>query len=251
PPPLAAPTGEGALPGIGANESVSVSLVPATGATGASAAASFPRPAGAALEPSTSPPQPYSAYNCHPAFVRFATQAVPNAQSLRARWHLPLGALVQPMAEAGGPVPVIDMGSTGIVRCVRCRTYVNPFVSWLDGGRSFGCNVCGVVNQTPVEYFCALDSSGQRLDVQDRPELRAGCVEYVAPAEYMVRAPVPPTYVFVLDVSFAAASTGFLQTACEAIRAALPGLPGDDRTQVAVITFDAAVHFYQARPEGR
>jgi Sec23/Sec24 zinc finger len=27
------------------------------------------------------------------------------------------------------------MGSAGIVRCKRCRTYINPFVTWTDGGR--------------------------------------------------------------------------------------------------------------------
>ena len=49
---------------------------------------------------------------------------------------------------------------------------------------------------------------------------------------------MPPTYVFVIDVSFAAASSGMLAAACAGIAESLDGLPGDERTQVAFITFD-------------
>lgn len=49
---------------------------------------------------------------------------------------------------------------------------------------------------------------------------------------------MPPTYVFVIDVSFAAASSGMLRSVCGAIKASLDSLPGDERTQVAFITFD-------------
>lgn len=30
---------------------------------------------------------------------------------------------------------MVNLGSAGIVRCKRCRTYINPFVRWIDGGR--------------------------------------------------------------------------------------------------------------------
>ena len=53
-----------------------------------------------------------------------------------------------------------------------------------------------------------------------------------------VRAPMPPTYVFVIDVSLAAAASGMLRTACAAIKASLDSLPGEERAQVAFITFD-------------
>jgi hypothetical protein len=56
-----------------------------------------------------------------------------------------------------------------------------------------------------------------------------------------VRAPMPPTYVFVIDVSFAAASSGMLAAACATIKDTLDSLPGDERTLVAFITFDKCV----------
>lgn len=49
---------------------------------------------------------------------------------------------------------------------------------------------------------------------------------------------MPPTYVFVIDVSFAAASSGMLGSVCATIKESLDQLPGDERTQVAFITFD-------------
>lgn len=37
--------------------------------------------------------------NCNPRFLRLSTTAVPSSQSLASRWHLPLGAVVCPLAE--------------------------------------------------------------------------------------------------------------------------------------------------------
>ena len=51
------------------------------------------------------------------------------------RWQLPLGVIVHPLSESHAEVPMVNLGSAGIVRCKRCRTYINPFVRWIDGGR--------------------------------------------------------------------------------------------------------------------
>jgi protein transport protein SEC24 len=86
----------------------------------------------------------------------------------------------------GRTVPVIPLANSGIVRCRRCRTYMNPFCQWTDGGRRFKCNVCAMLNEAPVEYFSTLDVNGRRRDVEERPELSQGTVEWVAPGEYLV-----------------------------------------------------------------
>lgn len=39
------------------------------------------------------------------------------------------------MSEALGEVPVANPGAGAIIRCKRCRTYMNPFMAWTDGGR--------------------------------------------------------------------------------------------------------------------
>jgi protein transport protein SEC24 len=38
--------------------------------------------------------------NCHPRYFRLTTHAIPASQSLFNRWHLPLGAVVHPLAES-------------------------------------------------------------------------------------------------------------------------------------------------------
>ena len=53
--------------------------------------------------------------------------------------------------------------------------------------RRFQCNVCGMLTEVPMEYYCAVDNNGVRHDIDQRPELRSGSVEYIAPQEYMVR----------------------------------------------------------------
>lgn len=43
---------------------------------------------------------------------------------------------------------VVDFGEQGLVRCARCKAYMNAFMAFVDGGRKFRCNLCGHVNQT-------------------------------------------------------------------------------------------------------
>ena len=59
---------------------------------------------------------------------------------------------------------------------------------------------------------------------------------------------MPPTYVFLIDVSYRAVQAGILPTIAEAIKAALDTLPGGERTHVGFITFDSSLHFYKLSP---
>lgn len=109
------------------------------------------------------------------------------------------------------------------------------------------CNVCGMLNDIPVEYFSPLDHNGVRTDIEQRPELRGGSVEYVAPAEYMVRPPMPPVFFFVIDVSLAAVNSGMVATAAAAIKSCLDRLPGGERTRIGFLTYDNHLHFYSLK----
>ena len=48
------------------------------------------------------------------------------------------------------PVPVID--HTVITRCRVCRTYINPFSTFLSHGRRWRCNMCFRVHDLPADY---------------------------------------------------------------------------------------------------
>lgn len=59
---------------------------------------SLPRPLDSGVD-STSVAETHP-LNCHPRYLRLTTHAIPNSQSLLSRWHLPLGAVVHPLAES-------------------------------------------------------------------------------------------------------------------------------------------------------
>jgi len=132
------------------------------------------------------------------------------------------------------------------VRCKDCRAYINPFVRFIENGLKWICNFCGDINPTDNYYYSPLNNLGLRQDYEDRTELRKGSVDFIASNEYMNRPPMPPTYVFVLDVSKPAIDTGYLYTAAATIKSVIESklLPGQERARVAFVTYDSSVHFY-------
>ncbi|CAB1113207.1 unnamed protein product [Ectocarpus sp. CCAP 1310/34] len=186
-----------------------------------------------------------------PRVMQMTVGAIPNSSSAHSQSKIPLGVVVQSMAldidEKDGGLDVVNFGAQGIMRCKRCRTYINPYVGWLSNGRQWRCNVCGMVNDTPPSYQCHLDQDGRRSDRAERPELGKASVEMVAPSEYMVRPPQPPVYMFVIDVSQPAVASGMVHVAAETIKACLDNLPGEERTMVGFCTFDSSVHFYNLK----
>ncbi|XP_073272408.1 protein transport protein SEC24 A-like [Primulina huaijiensis] len=187
--------------------------------------------------------------NCDSRVLRLTTGGIPNSQSLASRWHLGLGAVVCPLAESpiGDEVPIVNFGTTGIIRCRRCRTYVNPYVTFTDHGRKWRCNICSLLNDVPGEYFAHVDANGRRVDLDQRPELTKGSVEFIAPVEYMVRPPMPPLYFFLIDVSISAVQSGMLEVVAQTIKSCLDNLPGSTRTQIGFLTYDSTIHFYNMK----
>jgi protein transport protein SEC24 len=118
---------------------------------------------------------------------------------------------------------------------------------WLEGGRKWKCNICGLGNETPSSYFSHLDEKNRRRDRDQRPELTNCSVEFIAPNDYQIRPPQPPTYLFLIDVSPQALLTGMLASAVTSIKAVLSELPGTPRTQVGILTYDTTIQFYNLK----
>ncbi|OWM81350.1 hypothetical protein CDL15_Pgr007388 [Punica granatum] len=202
--------------------SLSIGSVPGSLDPGVDSKA-LPRPLDGDVEPTSF--REMFPLNCHSRYLRLTTSAIPNSQSLISRWHLPLGAVVCPLAEVpeGEEVSIVNFASSGIIRCRRCRTYINPYVTFTDAGRKWRCNICSLLNDVPGDYYAPLDAMGKRVDFDQRPELAKGSVEFVAPTEYMVRPPMPPLYFFLIDVSVSAVRSGMIET-CLSEFVANPGL---------------------------
>lgn len=93
------------------------------------------------------------------------------------------------------------------------------------------------------------------MDLNLRPELRLGTVDFAVPSqEYSTRPPVPAHYIYMIDVSYVSVSSGVTALAAKGILNALANLPLGEEingqlpekspVRVAIMTYDRHVHFY-------
>ncbi len=134
-----------------------------------------------------------------------------------------------------------------IVRCRACRTYINPFVHFIDK-RRWKCNLCFRTNDVPEEFLFDPQTSTYG-DPGRRPEVQSSTIEFIAPSEYMLRPPQQAAYLFLLDVSWNAMQSGYLKIACDTILANLDAIPGDSRALIGFVAYNSAVHFFSMSPE--
>ncbi|GAA5986774.1 hypothetical protein JCM11641_004786 [Rhodosporidiobolus odoratus] len=183
--------------------------------------------------------------NADPSYQRMTLNAVPTTNSLLQKSKLPLALVLTPyrsLKQGDAPVPVVT--DTVIARCRRCRTYINPYVTFVEGGQRWKCCMCNLSNEVPQSLDWDHETN-QPLDRYARHELNSSVVEFIAPTEYMVRAPQAPIYVFVIDVSYSAISSGMVATAARTLLESLDRLPNaDDRTKIAIIGVDSCLHFF-------
>ncbi|KAL8917591.1 MAG: hypothetical protein Q9172_005775 [Xanthocarpia lactea] len=205
--------------------------------------------------------------NSSPKFARLTLNNIPSTQEALTTTSLPLGIVLQPLAplqDGEQAVPVLDFGDVGPPRCRRCRTYINPFMTFRSGGNKLVCNMCTFPNDVPPEYFAPTDPSGVRVDRAQRPELTMGTVEFMVPKEYWAKEPVGLHWLFLIDVGQEAINRGFLQAFCEGVLLALYGDHQQDEedgeepngeapeiprriplvSKVAFVTFDRAMYFF-------
>ena len=203
------------------------------------------------------PPPPTSAFADSPGVavadggdasfraVRPTLQSLPRTRDLARSVEIPLAVFVTPLAAplpGDDAIPLLDFGGGGPPRCRSCRAYVNPGFVFLDGGASFGCNLCGEVSPAPVEYSTvgggrvvgAVGFGGSEADsaleraalaggpaLEPRLELTRGSFEFLAPAAFCARPPRPPARLFVVDASFGAGACGLTAASCRAVAAAI------------------------------
>ncbi|KAK4053375.1 COPII coat Sec23p-Sfb3p heterodimer component [Microbotryomycetes sp. JL201] len=210
--------------------------------------------------------------NCNPRFMRMTTYNLPNSDDLAHAAQIPLGIIVQPFAQVRdgeAPVPVVGFSEDGPPRCQRCRGYINPWCLFVEGGQKFLCNLCGAATDVAPSYFSHLDMSQRRMDLDQRPELRQGSVDFLVGKDYWVqknpslptseaREPVPLNYVFAIDVSWTSMRCGLVKEVVEGLRELLyPSKDSDGQDsgsriapgcRIGILTFDKTVNFFNLRP---
>lgn len=202
--------------------------------------------------------------NSSPRFARLTLNKIPSTSESLTSTALPLGMILQPLAplqDGEQQVPVLDFGDAGPPRCRRCRTYINPFMTFRSGGNKLVCNMCNFPNDVAPDYFAPTDPSGVRVDRLQRPELMLGTCEFLVPKEYWAKEPVGLRWLFLIDVSQASLQQKFVESVCDGIRHALYGDESEEQNgeengaphpsgklpagcRVGIVTYDKEVHFY-------
>lgn len=121
-------------------------------------------------------------YNSDKSLLRMTTDRVPFSGQLAKEIAIPIAILVKPYGElpSGEPIPIAEFGGKPIIRCKDCRAYINPFVKFIEHGQKWICNFCKDVNPTDGYYYSPADENGVRQDIESRPELIYGSVDFLA-----------------------------------------------------------------------
>lgn len=78
-------------------------------------------------------PSPFA--NADPSYQRSTLNVVPTTSGLLNKAKIPFGLIITPYRSIGeGEPPVPLVTDTVISRCRRCRSYIHPFVQFIDGG---------------------------------------------------------------------------------------------------------------------
>lgn len=182
--------------------------------------------------------------NCDPSIMRSTLSKVPQTKSVLQKSRMPFGIMIHPFKDLD---EINVLNNNTIVRCRACRTYINPFVVF-RGERRWECNLCFKINELP-EDFLIDPITGMSGDPSKRMEVNQATIEYIAPQEYLSRAPQPAAYLWLLDTSRQAVETGYLEIVCRTLLESLDAIPGDRRALIGFITFSSTVQFY-IMPEG-
>merc|ERR1719336_2934630 len=194
--------------------------------------------------------------NTGPRLMRSTMYSVPDNPDMKKQTGVPLGLVMSPLAtplEGEYPIPVVDMGQIGPVRCMRCKAYMSPFMTFTDGGKRFQCSFCKANTEVPQEYFQHLDHTGMRMDKYERPELCLGTYDMIATKDYCrdSKFPSPPGILFAIDVSYPMMKEGIVSLVCQNMKNILKSLPVDEAAgqttsnmKVGFMTYDSKINFY-------
>jgi protein transport protein SEC24 len=196
------------------------------------------------LEVPPSPSIPFTAIDegqASPKYIRPTMYRVPQNYTLLQSWKVPMGLIVQPMAdvcEGEYELPRAEWGTDGPVRCDACGGYVNPGTEFLENGTKGRCNFWGSI--FPV-------SDSKYSFVTDRstlPELYNGAYEFDVCGKYIYYDVKSPTFVFIIDISAEAHANKLFEQTIRWLQNSLDSIPNQENTKIWILTVDEYVQCY-------
>jgi protein transport protein SEC24 len=156
-------------------------------------------------------------------------QAFPNSKPVSEAAAVPLAILINPSQVTG--VPMLDYTSSPLVRCTRCYSYLSPFTQIVTP-TSWRCPFCGLVNDNPQ----IAEPLSQKV------ELSSPVYDMLAPPSFNTPYAISPSFLFLLDLSVPAVSSGFTLQCLSSLRASLTSLSDD--TRIGLMTMSNSITFY-------
>ena len=196
------------------------------------------------LEVPPSSTVPYTAVDggiVSPKLMRSTMYRVPQNYSIHQSSKIPMGLIVQPLADIGeGEVelPTAEWATEGPVRWTICGGYVNPGTMFLENGTKAKCNFCGsIFPVSDTKYSFVTDKS-------TIPELYYGSYEFNVCGKYCYYDAVNPIYVFIIDVSNETSANSLFANTISIIQSTLDSMPNPLNTQICILWVDDHVHCY-------
>lgn len=90
---------------------------------------------------------------CNPAFVRTTLSKIPRTSAILYKTKIPLGICVTPYPNGIDDASIPFVERQNLVRCRRCRAYLNPYVEITHQGVRWKCNLCFIDNECMCEIF--------------------------------------------------------------------------------------------------
>ncbi|XP_045551267.1 protein transport protein Sec24C isoform X4 [Salmo salar] len=190
--------------------------------------------------------------NCSPRFILSTSYCVPCEGQTALQSHLPLGALVTPLARLHtGERPLsVCMEADTVKGCGECGAYMCSAMGWQDCGQRFYCPFCGKLREVGWQHYQPTQGvEGNRVDREQRPELSLGSYE-ILDSQQDVPAAV---LLLAVDVSAAALRGGNLELISQQLRSLLTSLNREEGAfqsdvRVGLMTYDSRIHLYDLSP---
>lgn len=191
---------------------------------------------------------PSESANASTDYIRSTLNAVPKTKALYEKLKIPFALEVKPyqfLHDNNNPPPLSDDGI--IVRCRRCRAYINPFINLVPNSRRWRCNFCKLANDLPPVFnLDPFDQPEQPNNIYNRKEIQHSVVEFLAPPEYSSRPPPPVIYSFIIDVSYDSIKNGTFSAAISSLLNSIDMIPNyDGKTLVSIACVNSKLHYFK------
>lgn len=157
----------------------------------------------------------------------------------------------------------VELCQDPIVRCDKCKTYINPFIEVIPPGTLWKCNMCQSLNSAAVTFrqirqferngpFNPLENYAINTSNFLNAELRNDVIDIIAPSSFSIKPSSDPIFFFVVEATSHMLKNGIFRSVLNCIVSNLDLLPNSSsRTKVVVSFFNSSVFIVKKAADTR